>query len=188
MSSTNVGGSPAVGGEANTAGEVRNISIIALANFAIHKDDPNKLSWLDKKALARQLSCTVLPNTTWASLQPSLFRHFKEHKANVHNVDVTWHHCDVGKCTYQCKNKSDLKEHKAHAHNVDVTWHQCDVGKCTYQCKKKSHLKVHKAHVHDIGKKKCVVCYKNCGILKEYKNHGICRECVNTKTYLIFWI
>ena len=75
MSSTNAGGSSAVGGEANTANEgSNNGDTIELEEFVMLKDDPNRLSWLDKKALARQLGCTVLPNTTWASLQPSLFR------------------------------------------------------------------------------------------------------------------
>ncbi len=70
MSSTNVGGSPAVGRGATTARS----DTIALINFALYKDDPNNLSWIDRRKLARQLGCTVLPNTTWEALQPSLLR------------------------------------------------------------------------------------------------------------------
>jgi hypothetical protein len=41
----------------------------------------------------------------------------------------------------------------------------------------KGDLNRHLAQVHDIGHKECTVCYKQCGILKQFKGVGICREC-----------
>ena len=101
----------------------------------------------------------------------------KRHKAQVHNIDVVWHYCDEENCSNRFKSKGHLNQHKAFAHNIDVLWHYCDEENCSQQYKSKSNLKRHKARVHDIGNKECVVCYKQCGVLRKYKKHGICREC-----------
>ena len=99
--------------------------------------------------------------------------HLKQHKADAHNIDVVWDRCDL--CSFKCKQKGKLKRHKRDKHNIDVVWHRCDL--CSYKCKQKSNLKTHKVRMHDIGNKECVVCYKRCGVLRQYKKHGICREC-----------
>ena len=74
----------------------------------------------------------------------------KGHKADVHDIDVVWHHCDQPGCTKKFKRAGTLKNHKAFAHDMDVVWHHCDQPGCTDKFKRASHLKRHKADVHDI--------------------------------------
>ena len=102
----------------------------------------------------------------------------KRHKANVHDIGVTWHQCDIENCHYKCKQKCDLKRHKADVHDIDVTWHHCDIEDCDYKCKRKSNLKQHKADVHDIGVtwyqcdiERCDYKCKRKGHLKQHKAH-----------------
>lgn len=49
------------------------------------------------------------------------------HKADVHDIGVTWHKCDIEDCDYKCKQKSHLKQHQADVHNIDVKWHKYDI-------------------------------------------------------------
>jgi glutaredoxin len=44
-------------------------------------------------------------------------RTLKQHKADVHDIGVTWHHCDVSECEYKTKQKRTLKQHKADVHD-----------------------------------------------------------------------
>jgi len=74
----------------------------------------------------------------------------KQHKANIHDIDVIWHVCDQEECDYKCKRADSLKQHKANVHDIDVTWYVCDQDGCDYKCKERSTLKKHKAYVHDI--------------------------------------
>jgi hypothetical protein len=97
----------------------------------------------------------------------------KQHMAYVHNIGVTWEHCKY--CDDKFKQKGHLKQHMAYKHDINVTWYKC--GKCDFKSKKTGTLNRHIARVHDIGHKECTVCYKQCGILKQFKGVGICREC-----------
>ena len=99
--------------------------------------------------------------------------HLKQHMANKHDVGVTWEHCKY--CDDKFKQKFSLKLHMVYKHNIGVTWHKCV--KCDQQYKMKGDLNRHLTRVHDIGHKECTVCYKQCGILKQFKGVGICREC-----------
>ena len=40
----------------------------------------------------------------------------KRHKANIHEIGVTWYNCDL--CDYRSKEKSKLKRHKSHKHDL----------------------------------------------------------------------
>jgi len=77
----------------------------------------------------------------------------KQHKAMVHDLDVTFYLCGVGSCEYKAKKASALKKHKAAVHDIDVTFYVCGVDDCRYKTKQDSHLKRHKASVHDLDKK-----------------------------------
>ena len=92
-------------------------------------------------------------------------------------INTVRYRCDEENCSKRCKRKYDLKTHKAYVHDIGVVWHYCDEENCSKRCKRLGNLKTHKAYVHDIGNKECVVCYKQCGVLRQYKKHGICREC-----------
>ena len=99
--------------------------------------------------------------------------HLNDHMAYKHDIGVTWHQCKH--CDSKFKSKGNLNLHMAFKHDIGVTWHQCK--HCDYKSKSKGDLTKHLAQVHDIGHKECTVCYKQCGILKQYKGVGICREC-----------
>ena len=75
----------------------------------------------------------------------------KRHKANIHDIGVTWHKCDQDGCNYKCKEASNLKQHKTYIHDIGIIWHKCDQDGCNFKCKAASHLKQHKASIHDIG-------------------------------------
>ena len=70
MSDSSVSG----GGGPVTTTTVTTGGVIPLAEFNINKDNPAKLSWLDRKALARRLGCAVDNRTTWEGLRPGLIR------------------------------------------------------------------------------------------------------------------
>jgi len=100
----------------------------------------------------------------------------KRHKSDIHNIDVKWHHCNIGECKYKCKNNSDLKKHKAFIHDIDVKWYKCNIDECEYKCKSNSELKRHKAYIHDIDVKwyycdvdDCKLKFKSNSHLKEHK-------------------
>ena len=99
--------------------------------------------------------------------------HLKQHMADKHDINVKWYECEL--CDDKFKQKTHLISHMAYTHDVGITWHQCQ--HCDHKSKGKSDLNRHLAHTHDIGHKECTVCYKQCGILKQFKNVGICREC-----------
>jgi len=100
----------------------------------------------------------------------------KQHKADVHGIDVKWFKCD--QCAYKCKQNSSLKQHKASVHGIDVKWFKCD--QCAFKSKRNSHLKDHKAAVHGIDVQwfKCDKCdfkTKHSGTINRHKAavHGI---------------
>jgi hypothetical protein len=97
----------------------------------------------------------------------------KRHMAFKHDIGVTWHQCKH--CDSKFKCKGNLNDHMAFKHDIGVTWHQCK--HCDSKFKRGCDVNDHMAHTHDIGHKECTVCYKQCGILKQYKGAGICREC-----------
>ena len=74
----------------------------------------------------------------------------KKHKANKHDIGVTWHECDQPNCKFKCKEARHLKRHKADKHDIDVKWHECDQEGCLYKTKRAESLKTHKECVHDI--------------------------------------
>ncbi|MBL97740.1 MAG: hypothetical protein CMF52_07985 [Legionellales bacterium] len=104
----------------------------------------------------------------------------KRHKARKHDIDVTWHYCDVKGCKSKFKTtgSGELKRHKAHKHNIDVTWYPCDVEGCKSKFKAASKLKQHKAHKHDIDVtwhycdvEGCSSKFKSNGHLKRHKTY-----------------
>ena len=40
----------------------------------------------------------------------------KHHKADIHDIDVTWYECDCG--NYKSKKRCNLKNHKANVHKI----------------------------------------------------------------------
>ena len=74
----------------------------------------------------------------------------KQHKANVHDIDVTFFVCGVGECDYKSKTAGDTKKHKANKHDIDVTYHNCGEADCEYRAKQKNSLRVHKLKIHKI--------------------------------------
>ena len=102
--------------------------------------------------------------------------HLKQHKANIHNIGVTWHKCDQPECDFKCKQVSHLKRHKANIHYIAVKWYKCDQPECDYKCKSAGDLKSHKANIHDIEVKwykcdhpECDYKCKDTGSLKRHK-------------------
>ena len=75
----------------------------------------------------------------------------KRHKSFVHNIDVTWYHCDKKGCNQKFKMLSHVARHKYDCHNIGVTWHHCDVDNCNFKTKRPSNLSLHKQWVHEIG-------------------------------------
>ena len=75
----------------------------------------------------------------------------KRHKAQIHDIDVTWYYCDIDKCNSKFKEHQTLKRHKANIHGIDVKWYYCDIDKCNSKFKTNGTLKRHKANIHDIG-------------------------------------
>jgi len=47
---------------------------VAYASFDMYRDDPEKLSWLDRKRLARTLGIVVTNRMKWEQLQPKVKR------------------------------------------------------------------------------------------------------------------
>ena len=41
----------------------------------------------------------------------------KQHKANIHDIDVTYYYCDQKGCEYKAKKASKVKTHKAFIHD-----------------------------------------------------------------------
>ncbi|GMI40795.1 hypothetical protein TeGR_g7444 [Tetraparma gracilis] len=74
----------------------------------------------------------------------------KQHKQNIHNIDVTWHHCNIPPCSCRAKAQSWIKKHKMQVHDIDVVWHYCDFPECEYRTKQQQHIKEHKMHKHDV--------------------------------------
>jgi len=67
----------------------------------------------------------------------------KAHKANIHDLDVTYYLCGVTDCRYKAKTASTLKTHEAAVHDIDVTYYLCGVNACEYKAKEASNLKKH---------------------------------------------
>ena len=99
----------------------------------------------------------------------------KQHKADKHNIGLTWYNCDIDGCDHKCKHKGNLKQHKADVHDIDVTWYKCDIDGCNHKCKLKGNLKQHKAYVHDIDViwYKCDIdgCNHKCKLKGDLKRH-----------------
>ena len=76
--------------------------------------------------------------------------HIKQHKANIHYVDVVWFRCDESDCDFKAKDKGHLTRHKANRHDIGVVWFRCDGSDCNYQAKQAGDLKTHKANMHDV--------------------------------------
>jgi hypothetical protein len=73
-----------------------------------------------------------------------------QHKAMIHDIDVTYHYCDEIGCDYKAKEASTVKKHKAAIHDIDVTYYYCDQKGCDYKAKKAGNVKTHKSAIHDI--------------------------------------
>ena len=100
----------------------------------------------------------------------------KQHKADVHDINVKWYRCDVDGCNERFKQKGALKTHKAFVHDINVKWFHCDVDGCNEKFKQNGTLKQHKADVHDINVKwfhcdvdGCNEKFKKNGHLKRHK-------------------
>lgn len=65
----------------------------------------------------------------------------KQHRRDVHGIDVVWYPCTFPGCGYKAKRRIHLKQHKAHAHDIDVVWYPCEIDGCDFKTKKKSNLK-----------------------------------------------
>ncbi len=94
----------------------------------------------------------------------------KRHKADVHNIDVVWHKCNL--CTKSFKQSGDLNRHRAFVHNIGVVWHDCNL--CTMSFKQSCRLNQHKARRHNVGVVlyKCNLCtmsFKQSSNLKTHK-------------------
>ena len=102
--------------------------------------------------------------------------HLKQHKANIHDIGVTWHKCDQPECDFKCKQACKIKRHKANIHDIGITWYKCDQPECDFKCKDAGCLKRHKAQIHDIEVKwykcdqpECDYKCKSAGCLKRHK-------------------
>ena len=98
--------------------------------------------------------------------------HLKNHKANIHYIDVVFYPCNAKGCIYESRQVSALKAHKANIHDIDVVYFSCS--KCDYAAKNAAHLKRHKATIHDIDVvyypcSKCDYEAKEAGALKKHK-------------------
>ena len=75
----------------------------------------------------------------------------KTHKANVHDIDVTYYLCNVDGCIYKAKTAGDLRRHKANVHDIDVTYYLCNADGCEYKAKQSSTLIRHQKGIHGIS-------------------------------------
>lgn len=84
----------------------------------------------------------------------------KRHQANIHDINVVWHHCGVDGCEYKSKDKYNLDKHKANIHNINRVWYVCDIDGCTKEFKDSSTFKRHQSAVHNIDVKwfNCDLC------------------------------
>lgn len=73
------------------------------------------------------------------------------HLANIHDIGVIWHYCDIEECDYKCKEQYNLKKHKAHIHDINVKWNYCLVEGCNEKFKISSDLHRHTRGVHGIN-------------------------------------
>ena len=93
----------------------------------------------------RSSNSLVYSSRDTATARCRLSKHiFKQHKANIHGIDVKWFKCD--QCEYKCKSNGNLKKHKAHKHGIDAKWFNCD--QRNYKCKRNFDLKKHKDRRH----------------------------------------
>jgi len=60
----------------------------------------------------------------------------KNHKANIHNIDIVWHDCPELGCENKAKQKGDVKRHRAGVHGIEVTWHECPEHNCSHKSKR----------------------------------------------------
>ena len=72
----------------------------------------------------------------------------KRHKANIHDIDVTYHFCGEDGCDFKSKHASDLKCHRASIHDIDVTYYLCGEEGCDYKAKLGGNIKIHRQRMH----------------------------------------
>ena len=94
-----------------------------------------------KKTTGKKKRSALLHCCDQCSYKTNNSSNLKEHKQARHNIDLTWHKCNVKGCTYKAKTKCRLKNHKMCINDIGVTWHNCDVEGCSYKLKEKRGLK-----------------------------------------------
>ena len=89
--------------------------------YTFEKDEQglclNKNKKKRKNARPPLLQCDVVGCKFKAKNSSNL----KQHKSNVHDIGVIWHHCDVAGCTFKSKHGGHLKRHKMNVHNIGVS-------------------------------------------------------------------
>ena len=73
------------------------------------------------------------------------------HKANIHDIAVTYYFCGVAGCGYKAKALSNVKAHKSFVHNISVIWYHCGAKGCFYKSKQVSSSKKHRNNCHKVG-------------------------------------
>ena len=81
----------------------------------------------------------------------SKYFNLKKHKANKHNINVTWYQCNTNGCNKKFKQNSSLKRHEKFIHNMNIVWYHCNANNCEYKCKQNSNLKQHQSNKHNIN-------------------------------------
>lgn len=84
------------------------------------------------------------------------------HQANIHDINVVWHHCGVDGCEYKCKDKYNLDKHKANIHGINLVIFVCDIDDCNAEFKDSSTFKRHQSAVHNID-----LIWHNCTLCDE---------------------
>ena len=67
--------------------------------------------------MPRTIHCCHVSGCRYESTRES---NVKQHKANIHGIDVKFYSCYVSGCTYKSKEKRNLKRLKASIHNINV--------------------------------------------------------------------
>ena len=109
----------------------------------------------DKPVIAKKTQKVFYCDQTDCTYQAKTYSHVKRHKANVHDIDVTYYYCSYidnsgSKCEFRGKQIVNVNSHKANVHLVGVIFHPCLFPNCKFKSKTSSNLKSHLKKMHGV--------------------------------------
>ena len=71
------------------------------------------------------------------------------HRAVVHDIDVTWYPCTEDQCQFRSKTANELRKHKSNVHNIGkIQWLNCMEEGCTFKSKSQVTVDKHRRNKH----------------------------------------